>query len=37
MGRLTEALNLAEQGLLVALENDNYKHGLDLYYQKIRK
>jgi len=34
-GRLTEALNLAEQGLLVALENDNHKHGLDLFYQKI--
>ncbi|MFJ7406560.1 MULTISPECIES: GGDEF domain-containing protein [unclassified Lysinibacillus] len=34
-GRLTEALNLAEQGLLVALENDNHKHGLDLFFQKI--
>ncbi|MFJ7667150.1 GGDEF domain-containing protein [Lysinibacillus sp. NPDC097195] len=34
-GRLTEALTLAEQGLIVALENDNHKHGLDLFFQKI--
>ncbi|MCS1382400.1 diguanylate cyclase [Lysinibacillus sphaericus] len=34
-GRLTEALTLAEQGLLVALENDNHRHGLDLFFQKI--
>ncbi|MGE6515677.1 tetratricopeptide repeat-containing diguanylate cyclase [Lysinibacillus sphaericus] len=34
-GLLTEALVLAEQGLLVALENGNYRHGLDLYYQRI--
>ena len=34
-GLLKEALVLAEQGLLVAVENQNYQHGLDLYYQKI--
>ncbi|MGE7091764.1 diguanylate cyclase [Lysinibacillus sp. NPDC048646] len=34
-GLLTEALVLAKQGLLVALENGKYGHGLDLYYQKI--
>ncbi|KOS63537.1 tetratricopeptide repeat-containing diguanylate cyclase [Lysinibacillus sp. FJAT-14222] len=34
-GLLTDALTLAKQGLLVAVENQNYRHGLDLYYQKI--
>ncbi|MET4560015.1 diguanylate cyclase (GGDEF)-like protein [Lysinibacillus parviboronicapiens] len=34
-GLLSEALVLAKQGLLVAIENGNYGHGLDLYYQKI--
>lgn len=34
-GLLTEALALAEQGLLVAIENQNFQHGLDLYSQKI--
>lgn len=34
-GYLTEALKLADQGLLVALESENYPYMLDLYYQKI--
>ncbi|WP_155592869.1 tetratricopeptide repeat-containing diguanylate cyclase [Lysinibacillus cavernae] len=34
-GYLTEALKLADQGLLVALETNNYPNVLDLYYQKI--
>lgn len=34
-GFLTEALKLADQGLLVALESKNYAYVLDLYYQKI--
>lgn len=34
-GYLTEALKLADQGLLIALENNNYTYILDLYFQKI--
>ncbi|ODV55692.1 tetratricopeptide repeat-containing diguanylate cyclase [Lysinibacillus fusiformis] len=34
-GYLTDALKLADQGLLVALEDNNYAYVLDLYYQKI--
>jgi len=34
-GYLTEALKLADQGLLLALESNNYAYVLDLYYQKI--
>lgn len=34
-GYLTKALKLADQGLLVALESNNYPYVMDLYYQKI--
>ncbi len=34
-GFLTEALKLADQGLIVALEGKTYEIVLDLYYQKI--
>ncbi|MGK4116780.1 tetratricopeptide repeat-containing diguanylate cyclase [Lysinibacillus capsici] len=34
-GYLTKALKLADQGLLVAIESNNYPYVMDLYYQKI--
>jgi len=34
-GLISEALTLAEQGLLVAIENQKYTHVQDFYFQKI--